>query len=155
VAIERRIDVSSSKEKIEIIRNDYPNLTRWGFWPNAQDSFEAARAEMTSNGAIEEFERASRFLTQHCERRQSCSKYSSYGWKHRAESWFREQTGYREYVSNGMFIAAAIANSFKIGYFPGSPNCRISISAKSWNVVAPAKRDAREGRLRVLENHDA
>jgi hypothetical protein len=39
---------------IEAIRNDYPNLTRWGFWPNAQDSFEAARAEMTSNGAIEE-----------------------------------------------------------------------------------------------------
>jgi hypothetical protein len=51
VAIVRRIDVISSKERIETVRNDYPNLTRWGFWPNAQDSFEAARAEMTSNGA--------------------------------------------------------------------------------------------------------
>jgi hypothetical protein len=124
----------NSIEKISAIRYEYPALTRWGFWPAAQDGFEAARAEMTSQNAIEEFERACQFLTEHCERRQTCSNFSSYGWKHRAEIWFREVKGKRQYVSNGMLIAAAIANGLKIERFPRSPNCRISISKKSWII---------------------
>jgi hypothetical protein len=124
----------TAKEIIVAIRAEYPELTRWGFWPSSQDGFEAARAEMTSQQGIEEFERACQFLTEHCKRRKTCSRFSSYGWKHRAEIWFREAKGGRQYVSNGMFIAAAIANCFKIERFPRSPNCRVSISRKSWFI---------------------
>jgi hypothetical protein len=97
----------NSFDRIDAIRRGQPHLTRWGFWPKSQDGFEVARAEMTSEGGIEEFKRALEFLS-HCERRKTVSKFSSYGWKHRAESWFRATKGCREYVSNGMFIAAAL-----------------------------------------------
>jgi hypothetical protein len=123
-----------AKGIITAIRAECPELTRWGFWSASEDGFEAARAEMTSQCAIKEFERACQFLAQHCKRRQTCSKFSSYGWKHRAEIWFREVKGERQYVSNGMFIAGAIANGFKIERLPCSPNCRVNISRTSWFI---------------------
>ena len=76
-----------SLRKIEAVRATQPNLTRWGFWPESQDGFAAARREMTSEGGIEEFERALLFLSA-CEHRKTVSKFTSYGWKHRAESGF-------------------------------------------------------------------
>jgi hypothetical protein len=97
-----------SLRKIEAIRAAQPNLTRWGFWLESRDGFDVARHEMASEGGIEEFERALLFIAA-CEYRKSVSKFSSYGWKHRAESWFRATRGNREYVSNGMFIAAALS----------------------------------------------
>jgi hypothetical protein len=54
---------------------------------------------------------------------------SSY-WKHRVESYLRSRDKSDPYVSNGMFIAAAIAGDFIIERIPNSPNCCLNISSK-------------------------
>jgi hypothetical protein len=118
------------------VREAEPGLTRWGFWSRSRDGFEAARQEMTCADAIDEFLRAAEFLTEHCQRRKSVARHISYGWKHRAEAWHREvkQKWENPYVSNGMFIAAALANGFAIERIAGSPNCRLTISNRSWSL---------------------
>jgi hypothetical protein len=134
-----------SLRKIEAIRAAQPNLTRWGFWLESRDGFDVARHEMSSEGGIEEFERALLFLAA-CEYRKSVSKFSSYGWKHRAESWFRATRGNREYVSNGMFIAAALSMGLPMERILGSVNCRLGISRRSWDLAARAVKSASPSR---------
>jgi hypothetical protein len=75
--------------KIEAVLEMYPELTQWGFWEKTRDGFEAARESMTSDAAVQEFERACEFLLEHCERRKSCSRFTSYGWRRRAQAWQR------------------------------------------------------------------
>ena len=62
---------------------------------------------------------------------------SSYGWKHSAEGWFRDGNvgaaylpkGANAYISNGAFIAAAIALGYKTKrQSPKSPNVYFNMS---------------------------
>jgi hypothetical protein len=58
---------------------------------------------------------------------------SSYGWKHIAEHWFqdgkegasRRPTGAPPYISNGAFIAAAIALEYKTKRLPGAASLNV------------------------------
>jgi hypothetical protein len=52
---ETRMEAMNPCEIISAIRDEYPDLTRWGFWEPTQDGFETARDEMTSDHAIAEF----------------------------------------------------------------------------------------------------
>jgi hypothetical protein len=150
--MEKKMD---SLSKIEAIKCDHPDLTRWGFWLETRDGFEAARIGMTSKCGIEEFESALLFLSA-CEHRKSVSKFSSYGWKHRAESWFRDARGKREYVSNGMFIAAALSIGMPMERIFRSVNCRLGISKRSWGLAEHALEAKKEGdALRVTVTHFA
>ena len=65
------------------------------------------------------------------------SRSSSYGWKHMVEYWW-PGTG-DHYVSNGMFIAAALAVGARIKTYPGSPNVALNLSNKMqfvWEAVS-------------------
>jgi hypothetical protein len=104
-----------------------------GFWLETRDGFEAARIGMTSKCGMA------------CEHRKSVSKFSSYGWKHRAEGWFRDARGKREYVSNGMFIAAALSIGMPMERIFRSVNCRLGISKRSWGLAEHALEAKKRG----------
>lgn len=108
-----------------------PTLTRWGYWCGQTFDFGQARSEMTSPDGIAEFGHALAFLEE-CERtRTVTTPRSSYGWKHVAERVARE-AGRPVYISNGMFIAAAIALGFIVEReSPRSPNAFLNISRRS------------------------
>lgn len=59
---------------------------------------------------------------------------SSYGMKHRAESWGR-RNGWSPYVSNGSFIVAAVFSGCPV-YAVTGPNCRFGFSRRSIARVA-------------------
>jgi hypothetical protein len=137
----------NSAEKVEMVTLAYPELTHFGFESVTSGTYAANRARMFGTRALEEFDLAIEFLKV-CRRINSISRHSSYGWKHVLESWFAAR-GERVYVSNGMFIAAAIAASFRIERVGYSPNCRLNISNRSWNLPFEErrKRAIREGHV--------
>lgn len=121
-----------AKDAIQHILAAHPDLNENG-WQHrgvTQSEHDQWRAEMTSDQALEQFARATEFLGQ-CQRRESVwTGSSSYGWKHQAENYFKGHPG-GSYVSNGIFIAAALALKFIIKRIPDSPNCWLNISKRS------------------------
>jgi hypothetical protein len=77
---------------------------------------------------IEQFEHAREFLSRLTRRKTVWRRATSYGWKHQAEHYFTA-SGHHQYISNGMFIAAAIDLGFVVERIPNSPNCFLNISA--------------------------
>ncbi len=94
-----------------------------------RDDFAQERTKMTSEACVIEFLHAMDFLRGRAERK-GFSEISSYGFKHTAERWHEWQSGERVFISNGMFIAAAIASGFKIKRISGSRNCLVNISSR-------------------------
>jgi hypothetical protein len=116
---------------IEHIRRCQPGLSSngWKYGGTTREDHEKYRADMTSPHSLEEFMRAREYLAR-CKRRKLIWKGStSYGWKHQAEFWLKwRYPGRDPYVSNGMFIAAAIVSGCKIHRISDSPNCWLNIS---------------------------
>jgi hypothetical protein len=126
----------------EILRRQ-PNLGADGFWPNrsiraafgiTRKTFREDRLKMTSAEGVREFTFAMDFLRGRPSRK-SFSGLSSYSLKHSAERWCQWQTGEHAYVSNSMFIVAAIVSGFKIKLIPGSQNCLINIALRGLPAV--------------------
>jgi hypothetical protein len=129
------IDVPSDDELLRMIErvcSEHPDLNANGirFRPRSypQYSHDTLRAEMTTPKRVAEFRRALAFL-----RRFGAPTFiegwngsSSYSWKHMVEYWW-PGTG-DHYVSNGMFIAAALAVGARIKTYPGSPNVALNLS---------------------------
>lgn len=73
-----------------------------------------------------QFEHARRFIQQRCVRIAGSNRKSgSHGFKHDAEDWAGT------YISNGAFIAAALAEGYTLRRFPGSPNCSFNLKVRS------------------------
>lgn len=110
-----------------------PELTAFGFGvfnekylPTAQRDaeFRKEREEMFAPRSLEQFERACDWLSGQRRTKQVNPRAgTSYGLKHKME----DAAGY---VTNGMFIAAAIACGFKVARAFGSPNAFLNISTK-------------------------
>ncbi len=82
--------------------------------------------------SAEEFEKTCEWLSTK-ERRKTINKsHTSYGLKHMAE----RDIGY---ITNGVFIAAAIHCGFKIQFFHGSANVCINISEKALSGYLAAR----------------
>lgn len=130
----------NSFDAIKAVMEAQPDLSKGGFrtWDSIPSSCDAVRnperyqrklkreaeflkerEEMTDDFSIGEFERAVDFLRAHGHPTKTIRKWrSSYGLKHMAENWHRVvfRSGAGGYISNGMFIAAAIHLGFQIEY---------------------------------------
>ena len=109
-----------------------PHLSDFGFGaPDRRPAGERAAFERENRETI----RAPRSLAQFMAARAWLRRFrkirklsppgSSYGLKHRAEY----DIGY---ITNGVFIAAAIAEGFKVERIRSSPNAQLNISALAW-----------------------
>ena|SRR5215472_9739085 len=85
----------------------------------------ANRAKMLEPHSLTQFEAARAWLRQFPKIKQFSRHGSSYGLKHAAAY----DLGY---VTNGVFIAAAIAEGFRAERVDRSPNARIAISSRAW-----------------------
>ena len=95
-------------------------------WGTDPADFEDSRTHMTSRHGVEEFGRALAFVEARCRPTRAITTHAtSYGYKHMAEHWHRRELGDAAdcYVSNGAFIAAALALGYRHRLLPGSPNC--------------------------------
>jgi hypothetical protein len=125
--------VSVERDLIEGAIAQFPDLTDFGFGvfnpghlspEERQRQFAADRADMFTERSFEQFARARAWLeaqprTMHVNR----AAGSSYGLKHVAE----DEIGY---VTNGIFIAAAVAAGFTVERDQGSPNAVFNISKR-------------------------
>jgi hypothetical protein len=99
--------------------SSYPGRTR----EERSERLRESRADRLSDRYLDEFERSRRWLRLIPKRQTINRAGSSYGLKHQAED-------YIGYVSNGMFIAAAIAEGFRVKRCDsGSPNAYFNISS--------------------------
>ena len=92
------------------------------------DQFERYREKMTSAESVEEFVHARAFLQANGIPIKGFGSLTSYGWKHIAERWTNPATGEARYVSNGMFIAAALSLGYRTKRDDG-PNACLNIAA--------------------------
>ena len=81
---------------------------------------------MLSRWEVEQFAGALAFLDGVQPLKSLNRRRTSYGWKHVAERWHKAR-GNPCYVSNGMFIAAALARGFRIERLPSDPNVYLNI----------------------------
>ncbi|MCH8863535.1 MAG: hypothetical protein IID51_13665 [Proteobacteria bacterium] len=145
------IKFSDQVGAIEDARTQEPNLTRSGFaykdkpgrtQADINAEIERDRKQPIGFFAVEEFMRACEFLSQK-EKRTTINKDSnSYGLKHEAERFHKKNGASNPYVSNGMFIAAAIHLGFKIKKV--GPNAYLNISSRE-----PGERKQGRGRSRI------
>ena len=87
-----------------------------------KDKLEEDRQRLLDS--VEEFNKTCEWLSTKARRKTINRAHTSYGLKHMVE----RDIGY---ITNGVFIAAAIHCGFKIQYFHDSPNVCINISEKS------------------------
>lgn len=134
-AVSRACD-GETRAAIAAAMAEVPDLTAFGFGifedrtksaAEKQAEFEKKRADMLSAFSIEQFKRAVAFLKTRSKRATISRKQSSYGLKHEVERYFAGQGESDKYVSNGMFIAAAVHLGFK--FERSGPNAYFNIGA--------------------------
>lgn len=127
---------------IEAVMRAHPELTHFGFGvfdPDRKTSAQVReemltnRARMLESRSIEEFRCAVDFLAQVPRRKTLNRGTTSYGLKHEAEHFHRER-GAAEYISNGMFIAAAIHLGFMVQRI--GPNAWLNVASGTKRVKA-------------------
>lgn len=116
----------------------FPELTDFGFGvfderrlppTERAEQFRANRALMFETRSLDGFQRACDWLTRQRRTKQiNPGAGSSYGLKHAAEY----EVGY---VTNGMFIAAAVACGFRVKRIADSPNAHLNISTTANNTA--------------------
>ena len=126
------VDETTTKT-MQSLMDTWPLLTAFGFGSfdrhseksheEQQAIYESRRAEMLSPHCLDEFERARRFLRLFPKLKTINDRGTSYGLKHAAAPTIG-------YTSNGMFIAAAIAEGFK--FKRNDPNAMFNISSHAW-----------------------
>jgi len=126
---------------IQMTMTKEPRLTAFGIGvyfgtPREQRKakFAKDRADMLHEKCIEQFGRACMWLHDKPKTKQITPRAgTSYGLKHCVERWHQKHFEGEAYVSNGMFIAAAIALGFQIrnsgGEERSSPNVFLNITS--------------------------
>ena len=118
-------DRSQYMKTLQEIKKEHPQLTAngWTYYSRID------RKEIGSGDILnypKEFQAICDFLDKNIKPTQTINTDgSSYHYKHVVESYIDR------YISNGMFIAAALACGFKMKYWSG-PNCCFATSKKSW-----------------------
>ena len=106
-------------KSIEQVFNENPELHSLGWLVEGQEE------KLKWKPNLDEVDLAMRFIQEHAvPRRVSSRSQGSYGLKHAVERWAGT------YISNGAFIAAALALGYEARRFPNSPNC-------AFNLVVP------------------
>ncbi|MGH6826826.1 hypothetical protein [Methyloceanibacter sp.] len=117
------MDVQAAKAAIATVIRAWPELGYLGL--RHPGKFEIHRKQLEGEHAAEEFIRAVTWLEKVPKRKTFNPYNSSYGIKEAAEKW----TG--DYISNGVFIAAAIHAGFRVAQIPGTPNAEIGIATSA------------------------
>ncbi len=127
------------RERLRHVLAAHPHLTNNGIGlyghPNPAASDPALvedRLAMLDDDACRQFARAEAYLSRHARTVNINSRVgTSYGLKHRAETWFGAHFEGEPYISNGMFIAAAIDLGFEVKRADrNSPNVHLNISER-------------------------
>lgn len=133
----RRLDIEiADRESVTRIRDVHPNLAPFGLWCAdaliTRERFDAERDLMTDPDHLGQFRRALAFLLVCVDRRRELNQRStSYGMKHQVEHAMRAAGERGVYVSNGMFIAAALTLGFRVEPIARTPN--------AWTNAFPKK----------------
>lgn len=90
------------------------------------------REQLLQPVGLEEIGAAIRFLDVAGRRKTVNTRHSSYGWKHVAERWAHR------YISNGAFIAAALARGYAVEPFRERLNAYISIPEAASGLKPPS-----------------
>ena len=112
---------------LEQVKKEHPTLTTNGWiYYSKIDNKKIGTGDISKRP--KEFEAICNFLNENIKHTKTFSKNgsSSYGLKHVVEDIIHH------YVSNGMFIAAALSCGYKMKYYDG-PNCYFAMSEKDWN----------------------
>ena len=117
----------ADRQAVERIRDAHPDLGPFGWWHQGalitRERFDADREAMTDSDHLGQFRRAMAFLLVCCDRRHELNQRSTtYGLKHAAEHAMRAAGVGGIYVSNGMFIAAAMTLGFRVEQIARTPN---------------------------------
>jgi hypothetical protein len=112
-----------TREDIQAVLDREPTLTYYGIRTNKEPGELDANREALLN-CVDQCARVCTWLSGQQMTKTVNREHSSYGYKHMAE----RATG--DYVSNGVFIAAAIHCGFPYRKIPNSPNVQFGISEK-------------------------
>lgn len=117
------------------VLDTYPDLQDFGFGafdsirkttPQIAQEIADGRRVMLESRSLRQFDAASRWLAQFKKLKHVNPRGTSYGLKHVAEHSI-------DYVTNGIFIAAAISVGFTVKRVtPDSPNAWFNISSAAW-----------------------
>jgi hypothetical protein len=162
----RTLSRALARAAVRRVMQQEPQLTERGYdSPYARSSEErkmshverraafARRRDLTlGNQNMDEFELAWIYLAMQQRRKTINFDFGSYGLKHRAENLSRKYGMYGHlgnYVSNGMFIIAAIASGFQAKQMNRDLNACFNISSKSIRATAghPVMTRRQQGRL--------
>lgn len=117
-----------------------------------QSAFERRRSSTLSDDCMDEFELAWIYLSMQQRRKTINLDFGSYGLKHRAENLSRKHGLHKHlgnYVSNGMFIIAALAVGFEAKQMNNDLNACLNISSRTIRATAghPVMTRREQGRL--------
>lgn len=151
-----------SQSDIRAVMAAHPNLTHFGIgiFRTPRQSVEERRAIFERErgnlaGALDECNRAMRFLMHALKRKTINPRLNSYGLKHMTEDYMNCLPDVSNgYVANGAFICAAIHSGFDIAPAgPGSPNVRFNISERSpvieWLQLSDGGRQTAKSRAKL------
>lgn len=133
----RRPDIPiADREAVSRIRDAFPDLGPFGFWHSGalvtRERFDADRAAMLDQDHLGQFRRAMAWLLVCVDRGKNLNRCSTtYGLKHAVEHAMRAAGERGIYVSNGMFIAAALTLGFRVEQIARTPN--------AWTNAFPKK----------------
>jgi hypothetical protein len=121
--------LSALREQMRSVLKIQPDLTPNGMKSDRRTlgyDYNGKPEEMLDEDVLAQFETCKRWLNNVSRIKTFNSKHTSYGYKHMVERWANR------YVSNGAFIAAAIALGIPIRRSYGkSPNVILPLSEKS------------------------
>ena len=123
-----RPDIETTDRRVvDRIRKAHVDLGPFGFWHDGalitRERFDADRIRMTDVDHLAQFRRALAWLLVCVDRRRDMNRRSTtYGLKHQVEHAIRAIGERGVYVSNGMFIAAALSLDFRVEVIHGTPN---------------------------------
>ncbi|MBP2229684.1 hypothetical protein J2847_002983 [Azospirillum agricola] len=131
-----RCKFAEARSAVEAVMAAEPGLSMNGFRTDdfrksrqeREDEFRRLREEMPSADGVLQFVRACEFLAQVPRRATVNRTLISYDWKHVAERFHRERGEPDSYVSNGMFIAAALHLGFTVKRDGTGPNAFLNIA---------------------------
>lgn len=132
-----RADTTAARKGIQAVMEREPHLTPFGYpqlnrrmSPEERNSeFDRLRRSMVSDYHIAQFLMAQEFLLTMPRTKRVTRKVSSYGYKEQVEDFQKRKNAPDPYVSNGMFIAAALDLGFEVARIDGSPNAYFNIGA--------------------------
>ncbi|WP_264942207.1 hypothetical protein [Sphingomonas canadensis] len=162
----RTLSRALARVAVRSVMEREPQLTERGYdtvWPRFSDerkmtlderkaAFAKRREDTLHDNSMDEFELAWIYLSMQQRRKTINMDFGSYGLKHRAENLSRKQGQYThlgDYVSNGMFIIAALACGFEAKQIDYGPNACFNISSKTIRATAghPIMTRRDQGRL--------